>query len=331
MKHEAQNIIKLPVRDLAKKIICDGHLFLLAGDRKFYLMKPGVFVDPAFLKKHTPKDSTFDFEVIVNNQTKDTFVKLFRELRYLQFENDLRQKCFEILQHFCRCYSNKEHFLSFALACHEEFCQISIEDQTRMHETDLHLYRKALYSSAFAVLSAIANEYYHFLMIRDFYNITFALDIGLCEVDYSYFVAEACNAENRQPGSGKQYLEKEKATESEKEVFFKHPERSHAFFKKAAFLAYPELAEITLYQHELADGTGFPRAIKKGQVSNWEAIVIFSDSLVEICSEYSFENDVISYLLSFENQKLKELPIGKVYRKILRVFELVHSHKETGS
>jgi hypothetical protein len=331
MKPENQNLIKLPVKELAKKIICDGHLFLLVGDRKFYLMKPGVFIDQAFIKKHAPKDATFDFDVVINEEVKTKFKTLFRELRYLQFERDLRLKSFEILKYFQECFSGGEHFLTFALACHEEFCQLPLEDQSRMHETDMNLYRKALYSSAFAVIIGMGNDYYHFLMLKDFYNITFGLDIGLCESNYSYYVAEACNVENRQPGSGVKYLVSERASEFEVDVYLKHPQRTHEYFKKKEFLSYPELAEITLYQHELTDGTGFPRAIKKGQVSSWEAIVILADSLVEISSEYHFEMDVIPYLISFQNQKLNDLPVSRVYKKVTQTFAHFDTMKETGT
>lgn len=331
MKNENQNFSKLPVKDLAKKIICDGHLFLSSGERKFYLMKPGVFVDPAFIKKHAITNPSFDFDCVVNVPLKDFFRNHLRELRYLQFEKDLRLKCFDILKSFHEIFSSGEHFLTFAMACHEELCQISLDDQKKMHETDMHLYRKALYSSAFAVITGMANDYFHFLMLKDFYNLTFALDIGLCESNYSYYVCEACNAENREPGSGLKLLETEKASQFEKDVFFNHPEGSHKFLKSNSILSYPELAEVSLYQHELADGTGFPRKVQKSQISSWEAVVMFADSLVEISSEYSFEKDVINYMTTFKNQKLKDLPVSKVFKKVCGTFQHFAGLKETGT
>lgn len=332
MKPENQNLTKLPIKDLAKKVICDGHLFLsTVGGRKFYLMKPGIFMDPSFIKKHAPNNSIFDFESVVNNETKEKFQTLFKELRYLQFEKDLRLKCVEIVRYFCDVYSGEEHFLSFALACHEEFCALPFEKQLKMHETDLHLYRKSLYSAAFAVIIAMGNDYYNYPMLKDFYNLTMTLDIGLCETNYSYYVAQACNEENKQPGSGRAYLENEKATSSEVEVFLKHPERSYKFLKTEQILSYPELAEVALYQHELSDGNGFPRGVEKGQVSSWEAIVILADSLVEISDTFPFETEIVNYLLDFQNKKLGELPISRVYKKLCLAFNHLKSMKETGS
>ena len=331
MKNETQNLVKLPVKDLAKKIISDGHLYLISGERKFYLMKPGLFVDPAFIKKHAVTNQQFDFELVVNQEVKDAFKNLFRELKYLQFEKDLRLKCHEIIQYFSKTYSGNEHFLSFALACHEEFCQISLDDQLKMHETDMHLFKKSLYASAFSIIAGIANDFYSFLMLRDFYNLTFSLDIGLCEENYSYFVAEACNAENREPGSGVRYLSDEKASEFETVVFLKHPERSYGFLKTSSILSFPELAEVSLYQHELGDGSGFPRGIVKGQVSSWEAVIIFAESLVEIAYEHPFETDVLSYLENFQNKKLKDSFVNKVHKKLNLLLQHFDQLKETGT
>jgi hypothetical protein len=331
MTNENENFIKLPIKDFAKKIICDGHLFLKIGERKFYLMKPGVFVDPAFLKKHGPNNPVFDFDCVISEKVKERFKKLFYELKYLQFERDIRLKCLEIVQYFHEAYSSGEHFLNFAMACHEEFCLLPLDLQMKMHETDMHLYRKALYASAFSIIVAMANDFYHYMMLRDFYNMTFSLDFGLCEESYSYYVAEACNAENRNPGSGKLYLETEKASEMEKKVFLGHPDKSYKFLKNQKILSFPELAEAILYQHELSDGKGFPRSVVKGQVSSWEAVIMFSDSLVEIVPEYKFENDVVNYLVNFRNEKLKDLPVNRVYKKLCVAFEHFNSMKETGS
>ncbi len=331
MNHEKKILAKLLVKDLAKKVICDGHLYLSSGERRFYVMKPGVLVDPGFIKKHAATNQAFDFDCSTSPAHREQFRRHFRELRYLQFEKDLREKCVLIVRDFHRTFSSDNHFLSFALACHDEFCLLPIEQQIRMHETDMHLYRKALYAAAFSVVTAMANDFFHYMMVKDLYNITFSLDAGLSEANYSYFVAEACNAENKGPGEGRHYLETERASELEKDVFFGHPARSYELLKTLKILSYPELAEAVLYQHELSDGSGFPRGIRKGQVSSWEAVIIFADSLVEILPEYDFETQVVEYLLNFKNQKQNELPVNRVFRKLCLTLEYVKSFKETGS
>jgi hypothetical protein len=331
MNHGNKTLTKLLVKDLAKKVICDGHLYLSSGERRFDVMKPGVLVDPDFVKKHAATNQSFDFDCSVSSIHREKFRLQFKELHYLQFEKDLREKCVMVMRDFHRVFSADSHFLSFAVACHEEFCLIPIEQQIRMHETDMHLYRKALYAAAFAIVTAMANDFFHYTMLRDFYNITFSLDAGLSEANYSYFVAEACNAENKGPGEGRRYLESEGASLLERDVFLLHPTRSYELLKSLNVLSYPELAEAVLYQHELSDGSGFPRGIRKGQVSSWEAVIIFADSLVEILPEYDFETHVVEYLLNFKNQKQEELPVNRVFRKLCLTLDYLKSLKETGS
>lgn len=322
---------KLAIKELAKKNICEGHLYLSVGERKFYVMKPGLFVDPEFVKKHATHNSTFDFQNVVNSEVKEKFKNQFRELKYLQFEKDLKGKCQQIIQYFHKIYTTDEHFLSFALACYEEFCQLPVDVQKKMHETDMHLFRKALYSSAFSVIAGMVNDFYHYLMLKDFYHLTFCLDLGLCESQYSYFVAEACNAENRAPGTGKEYLVSEKASSNEIETFLKHPERSFNKIKSLSILSFEELGQAALYQHELSNGKGFPRGLTKGQVSNWEAVIIFADSLFEILPEYTFDTSIIEHVLRFQNSKISELPVNRVYMKLAETFKFLEGSKETGS
>jgi hypothetical protein len=331
MNEENTKFQKIAVKDFAKKIISDGHVFLAVGSKRFYLMKPGIFLDQGFVKKHAINNHIFDFESVVTIEIKDRFKQLFKELKYLQFEKDLRIKSREIIQEFNRVFSTEEHFLTFAMAAYEEFCQIPFELQSKMHETDMHLFRKSLYAAAFSVIVAISNDFYHYPILKDFYHLTFLVDAGLSEADYSYFVAEACNQENKKPGSGRKYLESERASELEKKVFLSHPEKSYKMIKSTQLLAYPEMAETLMYQHELPDGLGFPKGINKAQISSWEAVVIFSDSLVEISAEYFFENRVMEFIFNFQNTKLQEVPVQRVYNKLVQALSIDRKVKETGT
>lgn len=325
-------MMKLPVKDLAKKKIADGHLYLSTSEgRKFYLLKPGMLLDEEFIKKHAQLNTVFDFEPVVKPEITQRFTELFKELRYLQFEKDLKMQSLKIIGEFYQVHASEEHFLSFAQSAFDTFNLVPYEALKKMHSQDTQLFRKSFYSAAFAVISALSNDFYHFTMLRDFYNIGFLLDFGLCETNYSYFVAQACNQENKVPGSGKAYLASEHATQKEIDVFLGHPRKSYEFLKRSGILAFPELAEAVLYQHELANGTGFPKGIARSFVSGWEAVIIFADSMVEISDSFSFENRVIDHIMLFQSNKLRELPVGKVHFKLketLKHFELL---KETQS
>lgn len=331
MTDAVEKIIQMPIKDFAKKIICDGHVFLRSKEgRRFYLLKPGIFIEPAFVKKFAAAQTVFEFQPVTNETVTSQFSTLFKELRYLQYEKDLREKTKEIVSFFRALYQNDEHFLSFALACYYEFNAIALPDLERMHDTDLHLFRKSLYSGAFAVIIGLCNDFYHYPMIKDFYNITLGLDIGLCDTNYSYFVAEACNKENLAPGSGRNWLTEQRGSEQELQVFLDHPARSYEFFKtNIDMLSYPELAEIVLYQHELSSGLGFPRGIPKGQVSSWEAVVVLATSMVEISADYDFERKVLNYIFDFGEDKLGHLPVQRVYKKMCIVFGDIYKEKRS--
>lgn len=320
-------MIKLPVKDLAKRKIADGHIYLSTSEgRKFYLLKPGMLLDEEFIRKHAQLNTTFDFDPVAKSEIVESFKKLFTELKYLQFEKDLKFQSLKIIGEFYQVFSQEEHFLSFAQAAFDSFSLVPHEMLRKIHSQDTQLFRKSFYSAAFSVITALSNDFYHFTMLRDFYNISFLLDSGLCDANYSYYVAQACNQENKHPGHGKSWLETENATKLEIQVFLDHPRKSYDFIKKSGILAFPELIEAVLYQHELASGKGFPKGIPRNFVSSWEAVIIFADSLVEISDSFQFENRVIDHLMLFQNSKLKELPVSKVHSKLkeaIKHFELL--------
>lgn len=333
MKLDEQKFIKIPIKDLAKISLCGGHLYIHSKEgRRFYVLKPGSYIDREFVKKYALMNAVFDYLPVTDEETMETFRNLFKELRYLQFEKDLREKSREIIKFFVRTFSTDLHYLNFAMVCFQEFNQIPEETLQAMFETDMNLFKKSLYSAAFSTIVALANDYHHFPILRDFYQMTFALDVGLCGQSYSYFVAQACNQENKRPGSGQTWLRSQRATSDELKTFLEHPSHSHAFFQKHAnLLAHPELSEVALYQHELSDGQGFPRGIPKSLVSSWEAIVLLSDSLVEIEDQQSFETHVCKFLLAFQNEKLSTLPVTRVYKKLKLALEHFRAAKESAS
>lgn len=308
------------IRELSKKILCDGVVYLHVGGKNIFLMSSGTFIDDSFVKKHAAQNSKFALEQEINHEIKSEFKKLFRELKYTRFEKDLRLKCLEIVDTFYKVYNDKNHFISFAMAVYEEFCSVPREEQRALHEADVNLFRKSFYSSAFSVLIAIASDFFHYLILKDLYNVTFMLDIGLAGENYTYHISEACNRENRFPGEGIRYLESERASLGEKKLFLNHPLKGAEKVDELGILSFPKLSQIILFQHELSSGEGFPRGIKKGQLSIWDSIVILADSLVEISSDHDFEKNVISYLYSLEESRTYDLPVSKVLKNLMRVF-----------
>lgn len=317
-KKNAEKIIG--VRELAKKTLCDGKLFLNVGGKNILLMSSGTFIDDHFIKKHAAINSKFVIEQEINHEIKSEFKRLFKELKYSQFEKDLKLKCLEIVDTFYKVYKEKNHFISFAVAAYEEFCLLPREVQSSLHEADVNLFRKTLYSSAFSILIAIANDFFHYLVLRDLYNVTFSLDIGLAGDKYTYYISEACNRENRSPGEGILYLESQNVSRAERELYLQHPRLGSEKINSLGILSYPKLSQIILFQHELSSGEGFPEGIKKGQMSIWDSIVILADSLVEISSEHEFEKNVITYFYSLEETRIHDLPVSRALKNLMQVF-----------
>jgi hypothetical protein len=330
MNKTNDQFIPIAIKDFAQKVICDGHLYLRSKEgRRFYLMQPGILIDENFIKKYASLSAIFEYHQVGQEDICKQFNGYFKELKYLQFERDLREKSSEIVKAFRNKFSNAEnHFLIFALACFNEFNALPREDLLKLHNTDIHLFRKSLYSAAFSIIIALSNDFYHYPMLKDFYNLTFALDIGLCEGQYSYFVAEACNKENQFPGKAAEWMRSEKATKAEIDLFLNHPLKSFDYFNRnKSIFSYPELIHVALFQHEIANGCGFPRGIPKGQISGWEAVVILATSLVEIRDDHPFENSVIEYIVNFTNQKLHELPVQRTFSKLCISLADIHEVK----
>ena len=82
MKPTSQDFTQMPIKDFAKKIICDGHLYLRTKEgRRFYLMKPGILIDQSFIKKHATHQTVFEYVSVVDEVKLSQFQTLFKELK----------------------------------------------------------------------------------------------------------------------------------------------------------------------------------------------------------------------------------------------------------
>jgi hypothetical protein len=326
-------VINLSIEELSQKYLCDGDLYLkFPQGHRVHLLKPGLYIDENFKNKYASINAQFELGPVTSAEMVEEYRKLFYELCQEQLEKPLRKKTQEIICLFLKYSSNNSHFLNFAKACFDEFCVLKKNDLERMNETDVLLFKKSLYSAAFSVIIGLSNDYFSYNMLKDFYNVSLALDIGLCNPDYSYFVAQAVNYENRFPGKGGQWLLDNKATKKEIDIFLHHPMKSYEFFQENRnLLNFVELMEIILYQHELNDGRGFPRGVWKAQVSSWEAIVLLASSLVDIAEEYEFETNVIPFILNYRSAKLNDLPVNRVYQKLCMIINEILKDKGLAS
>lgn len=293
-----------------------GRLLLQMGPKRLSLLEAGQVIDKKYLEKY--KNSELMLESVVDQAKLDEYKSLFKDLKSQRFEKNQRQCSKKILASvFTEWKQPSSHILTFALACFESLNSMPQEELLKIDNTDIRLFKKALYASALSVVVAMSNDYFEFDLIKDIYQVTFVLDVGLCDVNYTYHIASAIDEESKLAGAGVVSLKKANASAKEIDLFLKHPEKSHELIESLAFnMTYPELIQIVLYQHETTQGTGFPRGVTKREISTWDAVCLYADGVVMMSSLEEIEREPLKYIMktSFEKQDL--LPIKKVFTRL---------------
>jgi hypothetical protein len=299
-----------------EQTLSSGRLLLQMGPKRISLLEAGQLIDKNHLKKY--QDSNLVLDVCTDQDKYEEYVSLFSDLKNKKFEKDQRELAKKILKAVFEDWKKEQtHLLTFATACFDSFNTLPREELVKIDNTDLRLFKKAIYASAIAVVAAISNDYFEFNLIKDLYLVTFVLDVGLCDTNYSYHIAMAVDEESKLAGAGIDYLKTVHASEKEHELFLKHPEKSHDLIESLAFnMSYPELSEIVLYQHETTQGSGFPRGVTKREISTWDAVCLYADGVVMMSSLSEFEKSPLRYLLEKSFEKQDHLPIKKVFLRI---------------
>ncbi len=299
-----------------EQVLTPGRLLLQMGPKLLPLLEAGQVIDQKFLAKY--KNSKLIVESAIDEELYLHLKFLFSDLKTKKFEKDQRELAKKILGSVLTGWKKKDsHLLTFALACFECLNTLPAEELTKIDSTDIRLFKKALYSSALSVITAMSNDYFEFNLIKDLYQVTFVLDVGLCDSNYSYHIAGAVDEESKKAGSGLIYLDKVHASTQEKNLFLKHPEKSHDLIESYQFsMTYPELCQIVLYQHETTSGTGFPRGVTKREISTWDAVCLYADGIVMMSSIEDLEKNTLDYILKKSIEKQNLLPIKKVFTRL---------------
>jgi len=305
-----------------------GHLFIQMGPKLLSLLEAGQVIDKNYLNKY--KNSKLFIESKIDSKKYEMFMELFDQLKNIKFEKPNRDHCKLIMSKIVEDWSSSDsHLLTFALACFNTFNSLPTSELSRIDNTDIRLFKKSLYSSCIAVVTAMSNDFYEFSILQDFYQITFVMDFGLCDASYSFHIANAVDAESTGAGNGLLYLEKAKASVNERNLFLGHPEKSYKLLESEHInLHYPELSSIVLYQHETTTGNGFPRGITKREVSSWDAICLYADSIVKMTAIEQLESNCMSYLISESNLKQDLLPVKRVFMKLKNMFHYFQENKK---
>lgn len=310
--------------DLKLDAISHSHLFFIpASNRKaFLILRAGDYIDREFIDKYKAKgiESIYALEVA----SIDDIQKL-RSL-FLEWKNGYNEKNKQIgAQRIIKEFGNdfwrlsKSSYLSFVLVCFENLYKLPNEVVETYQATSLTMYSRATISASLSVITCFVHRIVDPLFVQDLYNVVFALDYGLVTTgEFTYSLAQACEAERNNPGSGIEYLNKMGRPAGEITAFTQHPVSSAMYVEdQKEIFTYPEVSSVICYHHEKVDGSGFPSGVSYSGIGDLETFQMFCDYVVPFQEHIYQRGD--GYVLikgNFEalknNENIGSLPINKI-------------------
>lgn len=310
-------------KELASWKLAPGDIFYQtpASGKLLLIKRAGELLDEAWVQKMR-FNSGLRFRSLVHLKRVSEIVAQWESSLALEDPAE-QERAFERFVDVVRAGLHSEGGLTlmdWAFACHAIFKPDEALQQS-MVDTHEVLHRRAIYVSALSVLFAMACGYGDAAFLKELYQAAWLLDTGLMHKDFSYWVALACQVEKQRPGAGVQFLQVKGASAAERELFLGHPALGYEFalgkFEKRFQNA--GLLQIILHHHELSDGSGFPKGLSLGLLSDWEAILVIADQLVdyreEILGSYATAGLRESWQ-GLRQLKLRNLPIQRVLKKI---------------
>lgn len=234
-----------------------------------------------------------------------------------------RERCQERFTEALRAGLHSEGGLSlmdWAFACHRLFApDVAMQDTMLTKHVVLH--RRGLYVSALSVLFALACGYSEPQLLREIYKVAWLLDAGLMRDEFTHWIALACQVEKAKPGSGIEFLKVKQATQLEQQLYLQHPQLGYdsarALLERG--MSYPSLLNAILRHHELSDGKGFPGHLPGAALSDWEALIILADQLVDyresVIEKYA-AHGLREVWAEFRRLPVRNLPVERVRRKV---------------
>jgi hypothetical protein len=319
-----EELTTIALTDIKVDTISRAHFFhiLPGGKRAVLLLRAGDYVESAFISKYIEKGMVSLYQLeICSEEDLSEYKMMWAELRAARTQRAqflLRDSIIKKIAHdFWN--SNEKSFLSFMIACFEEFYVYDIDVLEKYQRLSMVLYSRALLTSAISSLTALCNGYVDHKFVKDFYNTSFIMDYGLIEYeDFNYALSLASESERNIPGSGLSTLEKYNRSEGEKILFTGHANISYEFaIQFADRFENPEVLDVIQMHHEKCDGSGFPNGYSYSALSDTETLLMFCDYLIPF-QEHIFTvgdgqtilNGYLKQLNELEGKYL--LPINKL-------------------
>lgn len=314
---------KIELTEIKTETISHAHYFhMLSDTRAILILRAGDFVEPSFITKYLEKGMNSLHQLsIINKEDLLIYKQKWSQLKVaktqilqMKVRDELIKKVSNDFWH-----SNEKSFLSFVIAAYEEFYQFEPLVLENFQEKSMIMYTRTLLTSSIATLVSLCNGIVDYKFIKDMYNTTFLLDYGMIAYDnFSYVMAQACEAERNRPGSGPDYLVNLKRSEREINLFKNHPELSYNIardFEKD--FTYPEVLDLILLHHEKCDGSGFPKGYSYSGISDTATLLMFCDYMIpfeeHIFSVGDGQRILYDYFKNLSSNESKYLlPINKV-------------------
>lgn len=317
---------EVALSELKSGTISRSHLFhVLPGNKRaVLLLRAGDYLDASFISKYLDKGLTHIKELEVVTQSEiDSYKVFWNSIKVARKQKNQFLNRDELIEKLTKDFweQNDSSYLSFAIACFEEFYHLPQHMVDKLSEKSMLLYTRALLLSSISTVSLLISDITDYKFIKDFYNVAFVLDYGFIEYDdYHYIMSMACEAERNVPGTGLDYLTSMKRNESEIHTFRHHPKVSFDAIKGHEDLfTHTEVLDLVKYHHEKRDGSGFPYGINYSGLSETETILSFCDHYMPFDEHIFLKGDGQKILKEsftlLKQREMKLLPIQKVVSK----------------
>lgn len=319
-----EDLSTIKLSEIKTNTVSKSHLFhLLPGNKRaILLLRAGDYVESAFITKYLDKglESLYELEII-HEEDLVFYKNKWSALKNAKTQHDQFSIRDEIISQLAKDFwaSKEKSFLSFVIACFEEFYIYPENVLNKFQEVSMTLYTRSLLISSVSCAVSLVNNYVDYRFIKDFYNTSFMMDYGLIEFgNFNFMLSQACEKERNNPGTGIELLYEKKRPEAEVFAFKNHPNVSfRAVSEFKGQFQYPEILDNIKMHHEKYDGSGFPNGYFYSVMSDTETLLIFCDYMIPF-EEHIFALGDGHQILSQYFEKLKQidqehiLPVNKL-------------------
>ncbi len=262
--------------------ISKGHFiyFLEDIDKPIYMRGPGDFISEEYVQTYVKRGATH-FHLLP--ETDDAFLKelisIFKSFERNKTELDnfhSRDKLINIMKESYIEVNDNYSILNLIVAAFDVFYHLPEKVVQNLYDADEVLYHRSMLNATYSIIVAVFMGYMDFYTLRDIYNATLIVDLGLVGPNLNIEIVQACEREREKIRGGVEFLEKNKP--SSVEAFVEHPSASYQIAKNYESFFYSfAVCELILNQHESANGMGFPNGVNYLGMHDFEVIAQYVD------------------------------------------------------